>query len=281
MKNQFWSLSLLSVLFSSVFFTPVYSAEPSPVVITLSDGGEEENPKVSLTPEVKDFTSLECNLPARITYTQGKAYEVVISLPKNISELVYAKVDNKGVLEIGVDNGDKKDWKIIKNIRISVTSPTLERVEINGAGVLDMPQQTELQSLQVELNGASKVSLAELKCKNFDLEINGAGKASGNVVVSEVMKVKGNGAGKADFKGKAKSVIIKGSGACVYDLDVQSDNVQISLAGTCKVSLNVDTDDLKISASGINKVEVTGEAKHHSLSASGFSKINTEGLKTK
>lgn len=81
------------------------------------------------------------------------------------------------------------------DLRVKITTPALERVEVNGAAELTMTG-LEAGALDVEVNGAASTT-ARGTVDALDLEINGAGSFEAEKLVADLVMVEINGAGSA------------------------------------------------------------------------------------
>ncbi|MGZ5005089.1 MAG: head GIN domain-containing protein [Chthoniobacterales bacterium] len=178
---------------------------------------------ITETRQVGDFQRLEADGAFTINWTNGPA-KLSITTDENLFEYIRSDL-----------SGDRLRIEWIKplrgthGIKVEVSSPLLTHVTLNGATrltaanlsgaefYLDANGATKailtgnVNAMSGELNGASKVDAEGLTTRAMELSISGAGKA--NVNVSEALKVSISGAGKVTYTGDPKvSKEISGAG---------------------------------------------------------------------
>ena len=172
---------------------------------------------------VTDFTRLEVDGAFTVSWTRGPA-ALKITTDKNLLEYIRTELD-----------GDKlrlewiKPLKGTRGIKVEVASPVLTKAILNGAvkltaadlsgtefyleanGATRAKLSGTVNAMSGEMNGASRLDAESLVTRAMELTINGAGKADVNV--SEVLKVEISGAGKVTYSGNPQvSEEINGAG---------------------------------------------------------------------
>lgn len=173
--------------------------------------------------EISDFTRVEADGAFEVTWTPGAA-AFSVTTDANLLEHIRTRV-----------SGDRLqiDWikplKGTRGIKVIISSPSLARVELNGAvrfaasgltgtefylkanGATKVSLDGTVNAMQGEMNGASRLDANGFVTRAMDLSISGAGRAEVNV--SQVLKVDISGAGKVIYSGNPKTVDKNISGA--------------------------------------------------------------------
>ncbi len=172
---------------------------------------------------VTDFTRLEVDGAFTINWKRGPA-ALSITTDENLLEFIRTEL-----------KGDKlriewvKPLKGTRGIKIEIASPMLTRTTLNGAvrltaadltgtefyleanGASRMKLSGNVNAMSGEMNGASRLDAESLVTRAMELTINGAGRADVNA--TEVLKVEISGAGKVNYLGNPQvSQEINGAG---------------------------------------------------------------------
>jgi len=166
------------------------------------------------TRQVQDFTTMEADGAFHVTWTTG-APALTITTDENLLEYIRTNVS---------DNKLRIDWvkplRATGGIKINIASSALHGAELNGAvrltaanvngqnffleanGATRVNLDGSVDALVASLNGASRLDAEKLQTRSAELSINGAGRA--DVSASEMLKVAVSGAGKVTYKGSPK-----------------------------------------------------------------------------
>jgi hypothetical protein len=124
-----------------------------------------------------------------------------------------------------------------KPIKIYVSTPHIEGLDISGSGSITGLSPIESDALRIDISGSGDINL-DVDCKDLSTTISGSGSAV--------------------LKGRAtdNSVDISGSGAVhSYDLETNRSTVRISGSGTAEVRVH---DELNTNISGSGSVSYKG-----------------------
>ena len=108
----------------------------------------------------------------------------------------------------------KKGEKSVKNIdglKLYVTAPTLEAVELTGVGNLECKEHLKLDDFTLRINGVGSAEVADLTCRRFTVSLNGVGGAEVNVDC-DYLKARMGGVGSLELRGSADEADISRSG---------------------------------------------------------------------
>lgn len=174
--------------------------------------GVQGNGKIATESRViSDFNRLQADGAMEVTWVAGPP-AFSITTDSNLMEFVHAKVSGDQLLIEW-----EKPLRATRGIKVTISSPHLNRATLNGAVRLSASQLTgsefyleangatrvvlsgTLNAVQAEMNGASRLDAEALVTRAMDLSIAGAGRADVNV--TEALKVDISGAGKVIYTG--------------------------------------------------------------------------------
>ncbi len=186
--------------------------------------------------DLKGFRRIEAGGAFVITIRKGDTFEVIADTDEqnDLNDIDFEVHNN--TLEIG--HKDKFSFgRRNETVRINVTMPSLEGLDISGASTL-------------------KVIGFKDKSKDLDIQLSGASKAAIDVEVRKI-EFDASGASKADLRGSAEKINMDISGACHID----AKRMQINQA--------------RADASGASHISF-GKVKVFDSNTSGASKISRE-----
>lgn len=172
------------------------------------------------------FSSIELDLNADLTVRRGSDYSVKIEAEENLLKLITTGTSGD---ELKIDS--RRCLNAHQRIRIAVTIPALESVELNGSGKILIPDTFQVKNLRLEVNGSGTVD-ARLIAAAVDCRINGSGNAS--------------------FEGSANklSVRINGSGNVhAYKMPCNDSEIRVNGSGDVK-SYAIQNLDVHVNGSG-------------------------------
>ena len=197
--------------------------------------------------DVSGFTGIRLNIAAEAVVTPGNSFRVQVEAEDNLLDEITTEVHGR-VLRIG----SRKCLKSNIKIRILVTLPELNELEINGTGDIVLPDTFQVDKIALEINGSGNINgrliaakiqstihgsgdirlsgsanehdirimgsgdvfAADLPCNASEIKVNG----SGDVYVYAINELDAhiNGTGNVHYKGKPSvSVKINGTGKVV------------------------------------------------------------------
>jgi len=182
---------------------------------------------------IKDFTEVNVAGEMEVYITQGPVYSVKVEADENLFE--YLDIEKDGnELEIGEKEGYNLDPK--SPIKVYVTSPTFEALEIAGSGkIISQSKITNQKEINVDVAGSGDVQLdvdaPEVKAevagsgdiiltgtaKEFSVDIAGSGDIRAFGLLTEITKVDIAGSGNAEVSASRElDVDVAGSGNVIY-----------------------------------------------------------------
>jgi len=171
-----------------------------------------------------DFKTIEVGGIFEVEVVANKEFSVEVEADDNLLQYIKTEVHN-GTLEISTE----KRISPKERIRVRISAPNIERLEVSGASKLslaDVKNDTlrvdasgaskikvdgETRNLEVELSGASRLDAENLKAENVN--VDGSGASSANVNVSGDLKADLSGASKVTYTGNPRNLEKSTSGA--------------------------------------------------------------------
>jgi len=173
--------------------------------------------------DVTDFQEIEVGGVFEVEIVAQKDFSVEIEADDNLLYLIKTEVSG-GVLRLETE-------KIIstKNaIRVRISAPNIENLNVSGAskvslanlrnenlqidssGASKITVAGETENLTVDVSGASKIDAENLKSENASIDASGASKVS--VFVANELKSDASGASSIIYSGSPKNLLKKTSG---------------------------------------------------------------------
>ncbi len=176
---------------------------------------------------VADFKAIEVGGVFEVEVVAQKEFSVEVEADDNLLPLIKTEVRD-GTLEIRTE----KRISTRQRIRVRISAPDIENLQVSGA---------------------SKLSLTNLK--------------------NDSLKVDASGASKIKVDGETRNLEVELSGASKLDAEnLKSENVNVDGSGASSASVNV-SGDLKADLSGASKVTYTGNPRNLEKSTSGASSV--------
>ncbi len=203
---------------------------------------------VTETRTLKPYKTLEIQTVADVEVTQGDLPSFRIEGDDNILAVIHAEVkDNK--LIISSDHS----YSSPKGVKVRITVPTLEGVDIEGAGSLKTMNSLTASKFNASIEGSGDID-ADITAAHIKSEISGAGDVTlrGTADFYEA-EVAGSGSIHAfDLKAKKGSISISGSG----DGEVNcSEALDAEVSGSGEIFYKGEPPVFKTSISGSGSVE--------------------------
>ena len=143
-------------------------------------GAWAQDEKVSEVRKVNGFSSIKITSVANVIFTQGDDCSLRLEGKEKWVKLTTTEVKG-GCLIIAFKKGEKRSVKNIDGLKLYVTAPTLEAVELTGVGSLECKEPLKLDDFTLRINGVGSAEVADLTCRRFTVSLNGVGDAEVNV----------------------------------------------------------------------------------------------------
>lgn len=178
--------------------------------------------------EVGEFSRIALNVPADVTYSKSDGCSLSVSMDENLFEYLSVSVED-GTLKVGSKGVSLRNFK---KLSMSVSSPTLERLDCNGAVDFEAVGPVCGEEFVMIVNGAADVDMGSLDVKDAQFEVNGAADLDVKLVDAQNVSLRISGAGDAKLRGKTKDVNVTVSGAADVDLALlEYENLSKSISG--------------------------------------------------
>lgn len=211
---------------------------------------------VTKTLALDNFTRIDLKGNADIKFRQGDTLKVeAIGNEKAIAENDITVGD--GILTVAKKRGSAGT---VPTIKLVITAPDLESIEVSGSGDIDIKDKAEFSSdLEILVSGAGDVDLEHIKCKQLTVHISGAGDISAQKI-------------------KCKKADISISGAGDMKADVKANDIRVEISSAGDADLDVKCQNLTVIAGGTGDIELKGECSHLSKQSGGMASIDSRQL---
>lgn len=188
-------------------------------------GGEKGSGNVKTeNREVSGFKAIDISNAFEVEITAQKDFQLEVEADDNLLPLIKTEV-NGDTLVIKTD----KSLKTGNPLKIRISAPDINNLELSGASKVSLVNVSNdalsldssgaskiriegtTKNFSVEMSGASKLDAENLKAENVSVDSSGASNAT--VFVTNVLKADLSGATNVTYLGSPKSVEKKTSGA--------------------------------------------------------------------
>ncbi len=217
---------------------------------------------VTITPDLKDFNRVELRAAADVDITVGENYSVTISGDEDMIEEIEVIV-RRGRLIIKRKNEDDRrffNWSSEGYMEAVITMPTIEGMEINGAGDTII-RGVDSDELELSINGSGNLDVSG-KTNSLDASINGSGDIDMGEVTGGDIEASINGSGDIDIAGgTCQSIEIKINGSGNVDArQVECQDAEVNVSGSGD-SIVYASNQIVFDSHGSGEVEVYGKPK--------------------
>jgi len=179
------------------------------------------------TRELEEFKNIALDFSAEVTVVKGETGKAEIETYGNLLEKINAKVRGKKLRlsTTGCISAGEK-------IKIRITLPQLEGLEINGSGNIVVPDTFTVDKISLEINGSGDIK-ASLIAAKVESEIHGSGNIilTGSANINNV-EILGSGDIKAEnLPCNESNIEVNGSGD-VYVYAIKNLDVEVNGSGT-------------------------------------------------
>lgn len=239
MKNNF----IKRLLFNILFFSFIISLNSCVNGLNYEKGNGKV---IKETRTFESFNSLDISGGFQIHLKQDSLSSVEIEADENLMKYISTQIKNRTLI---IEN--KVNIKGSKSIQINIHTPNYEEIDLSGAIDLFNLDTLKLETLKIDISGASKITL-NLKLKELFLDCSGSG--------------------EINLAGKADKVHTDLSGASeINAFNFIADKFEFSSSGSSKANLNV-VSHLIIESSGSTKLNYKGNP-NVDQNTSGSSKV--------
>ena len=173
-------------------------------------GALAQDERVNEVRKVDDFSSIRIKAVANVEFTQGDKYSLRLEGKEKWVKLTTTEVKD-GCLIIDFKRGEKRSVKNINGLKLYVTAPTLEEVELTGVGSLECKEPLKLDDFTLRISGVGSAEVDDLTCRRFNVSLSGVGDAEVNVDC-DYLKARMGGVGSLELRGSADEADVSRSG---------------------------------------------------------------------
>jgi hypothetical protein len=168
--------------------------------------------------------SLDVDLPADVTYTQGAGpAKLTITGPQNV------------IQDVEVDDGhirlNGRPWRM-DHLAIALTAPDVKRFGLHGSGRMEITGYNQ-DSLRIQLSGSSDV-VARGRTRDVELDISGSGEADLSQLAADAADVEISGSGEAVIAPKT-SARLEVSGSGDITLMTRPERIATDISGSGRI----------------------------------------------
>jgi len=212
---------------------------------------EGEGPVTEEMRDLKPFNEIELDILANVYLYQDTGFAFKMSAQENLHKHIETRVSGDK-LNIGIR---ESCYRSEEEVRIEISMPGLEKVELNGSGSIIGVTRFEIEDLEIDISGSGDI--------RFDL-------------IGEKIEVDIAGSGDIQLKGttqKFKGDITGSGNIGAENLTTYKSDIDISGSGNCSVYAH---DYLKISVTGSGDVIYGGtpEIKSHITGSGSVRKLD-------
>ena len=263
--KQYLTLSLLVMaVMAMTSCTHVKIGDKDGSIFDLANGHTNNTPtqvhQVGTETAMNTFDGLNVAGPFNVIFEQGEGCTVrVDGTTEQLEKMtIYVKEG-----ELFIDQRKNEPKGTFDGMRIFVSAPMIDGIEIAGSGTVTASKQLAVNDLDLDIAGSGDITIAQLTCQDLDISIAGSGDVTLGMVQANKVKNDIAGSGGIDIAG----LICK----TVYN----------DIAGSGDITLNnLKVDNVKTDIAGSGDVILRGTAGHHDEDIAGSGKVDVSGLKS-
>ena len=204
-------------------------------LLTFSACNKERNIKgngtiISEERTVTEFDRIEVSGSADVFISNGSDYSVIVETDSNILPLIETEVHG-AELEIGI----KKNTSIRKTsgIKVYVTTPTLNGVEVSGSGNISSDDSFTSSSFDIDVSGSGDLDFQDIITDYLIVDISGSGDvdvASSENTENHKIDISGSGdVNLLNMPTTHSNIKISGSGSGIVNV---SNSLHVKISGS-------------------------------------------------
>lgn len=194
---------------------------------------------VTHTEDFTGFDRLDVQNAFDVQITQSASFNITITASDNL--LDYLSVTQNGAtLSLKLTpNHPFTDFTLMrKTLKARITMPVIRGLSLSGASHGTMAGFESDNDLQLDVSGASRLTLNSVEAANVELAIEGASEVKGKLVAADV-RLTMSGASQIELIGTANDVRTTASGASEIDLDeFVHKTARIDLSGATEATID-------------------------------------------
>lgn len=197
------------------------------------------------------ITAIDVSSAFELLISQGDRSSAVVDVPEILIPYLRFELSADGQLRVGLNNiGHKRLEYNAGQLKVHVTTPILQSINLSGACSASLNTPLSVESLRIDISGASTVAtnMAIVAKTQINIEGSGASYIELGDVQTKQVDIDLSGASVVNIKGVAQNLKVEGSGASAIDLEkLVADIVSCDISGATSVKV-------------YGSVQVSGEA---------------------
>lgn len=203
---------------------------------------------------MQPFNEVDVAGAFKVIYEQAESHTVRIEATEEaLKEMTVYVKDH----ELRIRKAVSKPTQPLKNVKVYVTSPDLDGIDIAGSGVFTSSKPITTIDLDADIAGSGKILLVAVTGKETKMDIAG----SGSIEIGQLE----TGTAKADIAGSGD--VNLGALTCK--------TFKVEIAGSGNVNCEkIDADDVRTDIAGSGDVNLKGKVRHHTKEIAGSGKVS-------
>ncbi len=184
---------------------------------------------VSETRSIGTITQVNLNGSEELEIVPSKENKIVVSGYQNLVPVYKTNVSGSTLnLEF-----ERKYYNVRNNnIKVTLYTTSLNKIELNGSGNINIKDSLKTDNLKVEINGSGNVYSYPNYFQNLSLDINGSGNINMRQATGKYVRAEVSGSGDIEITVEEKlDAHISGSGQIKYWGNPSTVNTDISGSG--------------------------------------------------
>ena len=167
--------------------------------------------------QLTGFERVELSGSMTVEYMQADSFSVMVEGPKLMVDNVVTEVSgNKLTVKMKWEEQARKaNSRTTDHVTVSVTSPDLIDVHLNGSGTFSCHRRLDTDILNLVLNGSGEIEFEDVVCDRVRASLTGSGDIEAERIMTRLAQIElvGSGDVKMDFNNSGTVVArLKGSG---------------------------------------------------------------------
>lgn len=228
MNRQIMILLFAAVLISVPVFSGCNIVEPGEVIT------QEE--------EYTDFTRVDIGSAFDAEIIKSDSFSVTIKADESLIDyIVVSKEGDTLVINLKPHHLFTDFTLGSKTLEAEINMPALEGLNISGATKANASGFKSSEDLEIEVSGASTLTLEDIEAGDVECIISGASTLKGTLISTGDAEFEVSGASKIELEGSANYLELDGSGASTADLGdfPLAEDADVKLSGASKATVNL------------------------------------------
>jgi len=217
--------------------------------------------------DYSDFTRLDVSSLFQVTVTRADSFSVSLTLDDNLYDYLIIRKSGS-TLQLGLRWGTY----LHATLKANITMPELRGLDLSGASRGDVSGFSSLDSLVIDVSGASTLYIDDVTAGKTNFDISGASRVSGSMETADA-DFNVSGASTVELDGSADDITVDASGASSARLaDFVVTDASVELSGASNATVNA-SGELDIDLSGASTLHYLGSPTLRRVSVSGASTV--------